>query len=308
MNYLIVAVLLLIVFTFLSDRKIRSIDDVKLQKLDIYDEISIVERKMNIIYFQFNKSKKEQVKELLKQLDKYNNENIILQDNRLVLDDHQLKTIIANYILTEEKTCGFNIQYEYKTSKKQLKRLVNKMYVLGINYIDVFDKQTIFSYGVVIIKREKLLNILYAFDMHQKYKVRNLKKKIIVSFLPSYLTKYNMNENDKKLKITIKQIYIDKITSSNILLVLKTLLLSIAGWGVAANVILAALNINDGIYPLIIAIVTYYCYTYIFKYIYKTMGKYRVIVSYLFPIYIILYIILTVYTFLNKGINSAQAS
>jgi len=120
-----------------------------------------------------------------------------------------------------------------------------------------------------------------------------------------YNIEYNKNEIEKT---TLKSIYISKIKEANIDIILKILLLIISGSIITTNLIYSILNINNNISNVIISGVIYYCYSYIIRYIYKPIGKQRIIATYIFPFYFIAYIIVGISTWCTKVIKKVHAS
>lgn len=271
MDYFAVILLVIIIFTFLSDKKVletqeinKKIDNIDRRVEEIYNDLLIIE---------FNKAKNEdEIYELInRKLIKSCNKYIILKDKDLKISNNSIKKMIANYINQNERKCVFIVNYEYKYIKnKKSKDILNELYIAGINYINIFSKAHVNGGAITILKREEI-------------GTGNKKKVKCINFSPC---------NDIKI-ITNKKSFnhlLNKLTDiydSDFKMILKSLLLIVLGVTVTTNLIHAITILN--IEQIIIASMIYWCYSYVLNYMYSPIGKYRIISKYLLPIYIIIY-------------------
>lgn len=290
MDYFSVIVLVIVIFIFASDRSVKSIDNIIKEKTDIniLQEIRNVKEKIDVIKIS---TKDMHYANILKITKKTKNKYVLLQNSELELTEKDIDTLIANYIYSNKISCGFNLLYVYCEKKWTFK----KLYLDIINYLNIFNKKELSTYGVVICAKEDFS------------KCENKFKKDIVSYTPSQYTHVEFTKDEIKTT-KLKRIYISKISEANIDIVIKILLLIISGSIITTNLIYSIFNVNNNINGLIISLVVYYCYSYIIRYIYKPIGKQRVIATYIFPIYFISYIIVGISSLVSRGIKKVQAS
>lgn len=290
MDYFSVIVLILVIFTFVSDRNVKSIDKIKNEKqdLDLEKEINYIKENLEIIKIE---SKNMTYDNFFKTTNDFKKEYILLQNSRLKLSRENIDTLISNYVINNKKTCGFNLLYSYTKKKWSLKRI----YIDIINYLNIFNKTELSTYGVIICKKEELKQDEKTFE------------KNLISYTTSEIT--NIDFSDEEIKTSrLKKIYIKKLSKADISISIKIFLLIISGSIITTNLIYSVFNVNNNINGLIISAVIYYCYSYIIRYIYRPIGKQRVIATYIFPIYFITYIIVGVYTALAKVIKKVHAT
>jgi len=289
MDYFSVIVLVIVTLVFVSDRKVKSIDKIINEKTDVnlYEKIHDIKEKMTVIEIDTKEMDYDNLVKITQGIDK---EYILLYNRQLQLTNEDIDLLIANYINCETP-CGFNLLYIYQNKKWSLK----KIYVDIINYLNIFNKKDFSTYGAIICKKIDLME-----------DDRNLKSRLI-SYTPHKTTYIEYNKNEIE-KTTLKSIYISKIKEANIDIILKILLLIISGSIITTNLIYSILNINNNISNVIISGVIYYCYSYIIRYIYKPIGKQRIIATYIFPFYFIAYIIVGISTWCTKVIKKVHAS
>lgn len=290
MDYFSVIILVIVAFIFISDRNIKSIEKIKQEKtnINIEQEIDNINEKLEIIKTESKNINLDNLQNIIK---KSNNQYILIQNNEIELSKEQLNMLLANYINLDQHPCGFNLLYTYKEKKFSLK----KIYLDIINYLNIFNRKEINSYGVIICKKSDLLL------SEEKFIDK------VISFTPNEITDIEYKKQDINTH-KIKNIYFKKISNANIEIILKIILLIISGSIITTNLIYAIFNINNEINNLIISLVIYYCYSYIIRYIYKPLGRKRIIATYIFPIYFIAYIGIGIYTWFSKVIKDVQAS
>lgn len=288
MDYFSVIILIIVTFVFVSDRNVKSIEDIRKNKNDIDSEIQSIKSNIEII----NVSSLEMNYNNVIYLAQNSKEEYVLLKNREIdLKEEDIDIIIANYVSTEKRTCGFNLLYEYNEVKWSLK----KLYIDIINYLNIFNKYDLSTYGIIICTKNNLaLN-------EQEFKQK------LLTYTPAEFTDIEYNKQEISAS-KLKRIYINKLTKSNVSIIVKILLLIISGSIITTNLIYSVLNVNNNISGVIISGVIYYCYSYIIRYIYKPVGKQRIVATYIFPIYFIAYIGVTIYTGISKVIKKVHAS
>lgn len=292
MDYFSVIVLVIIVFVFVSDRNIKSIDVIQQEKtsVNIEQEIYNIKQELEIIKFNTKDIESIKHKDTLNIIKKSNKKYILIKNVEIKLNNEQINTIIANYISSNKNPCGFNFIYTYKTGKWSFK----KMYLDIINYLNIFNKKDLDTYGIIICNKSDL-----ALD---KTELKNR----IISYTPNEISDIEYNKEDINT-LKLKNICLKKISNANIEIVIKIALLIISGSIITTNLIQSLLNINN-INDLIISFVIYYCYSYIIRYIYRPIGKKRIIATYIFPLYFIVYIVVGTYTIFYRVIKNVHAS
>lgn len=292
MDYFSVIVLIIIIFIFITDRKAKTIEEIKTGNDNIQNEIDDVKQNLEIIEVS---TKDMNYDKLLKNIQskKLEKEHIIIKNNRIKLNENDIDTLIANYISSKGRICGFNLQYSYNEKRWSIK----KIYVDIINYLNIFNKQKLSTYAVIICKRE---------DRDKLQDEKNFKENLI-SYTPTEFTNITLTNEEIK-KDNLKKIYTYKLESANISITLKILLLIFSGSIITTNLIYYIFNVNNNINGLIIAAVIYFCYSYIIRYIYRPIGRRRVFASYIFPLYFIAYIVVSIYTLIMKVIKKVHAS
>lgn len=197
--------------------------------------------------------------------------------------------LIYNFIYRKEILCLYNGRYSFKTSEKAGRWEKIKLYIYSnlLNYINIFDKQSNDSYMAILGKCEDIENY-------------SSKKKSISYLADGLIARINLEKKEEKKKVIT--MYIDCIKNLSIGTSLKVGIFLFSTGSVTLNLIRSAFNISSDIYPFILALSIYYCYTKILQHMYKSIGKIKYLATYLFPIYILIYIIVTI----NIGIHSLK--
>ena len=288
MDYFSVIVLILITFVFASDRSIKSIEQIGSENVDIYPKISDIKNKIEILTL--NESEMN-YNSITKRTNNCNKEYILIQNKKLHLTENNIDEFIANYIISNMNPCGFNLVYVYNEERGSFKGI----YLDIINYLNIFNKKQLSTYGIIICKKQDL----------------SKGKKYFQSKITSYTSNKNtyilLKDNEIK-KSKLKKIYIRKISRANLDIIFKLFLLIFSGSIITTNLIYAIIDANNSVSGLIIPIIIYYCYSYIIRYIYKPIGKKRIIATYIFPIYFISYLVITISTLASKVIKKVQVS
>ena len=161
LDYFVVILLVIIIFTFLRDKKILDIQKIKQNIPELEDKINSILQDIEVKSFKNINSEQD-----LTNIEFCTSKYLIIIDEKIKLTRREQKTLIANYINEHEKICGFNVSYEYSRKnnnrkiKDKIKNILNKLKVIAINYINIFSKQQLSSYGIVICKREEIFKIL----------------------------------------------------------------------------------------------------------------------------------------------------
>ena len=290
MDYFSVIVLVIVTFIFISDRNIKSIERIKEEKkiLDIEQEIENIKEKLQVIKLS---SKDMNYINILEKIKSCKKEYVLLQNNELEVDDNKITVFIANYIDVNKKACGFNLIYVDKEKKWSLK----KIYLDIINYLNIFNKKDLSTYGVIICRVQDL------------NKSENKFKKELVSYAADNITYIEFDKEKVKTK-KLKRVYLRKIQEANFDIIIKIFLLIISGSIITTNLIYYIFNVNNNINNLVIALVIYYCYSYIIRYIYRPIGPRRIVATYIFPVYFIAYIVVSIYAYMTRVIKKVHAS
>lgn len=241
MNYLAIVLLIVIVILILPNRKVYSIEEIKLKDPDIKGKI-----------------------------DKIKSEDSLFIKTKYKLSEQQKEIIIANYIVNGYRS-GV-IEYKYKCTGKNI---LKKIIVTAINYIHIFNKNSLSSASIKFISKEK--------DEPLNY------------FTSDYFTidisRINIRDIINKANY--------KISPKNVVIVFLTILSNTI---ITTNVIYYIFNFK-GLYELICAMSIYFCYYYINYNIYRVIGRAKVLSTYLFPVYLLLYTGYAIYINIFRRIN-----
>lgn len=291
MDYFIVFLLVLIIFTFLSDQKVLQIDEIERKIKHLNKEISRIHNDLLVI--SIDENTKNDTSTLLETIrEKINNDNkkyIMLKDSNVKLTAKEIKLIIANYINKEEKMSGFLANYEYQyIENRKFKNMWNELRNMGINYLNIFSKSDIKVHSVIIMKNTEVENV-----------ITNSNK--LITFAPCEELKILPSKINKEEFLR----KIEKVYDSDIKAILKSILLVIVGVSVTANLIYAVYSLHLG--ELIIAYIMYWCYSYVLKYMYSPIGKYKVLARYLLPLFVVIYLVFQLINSIKrKGISNKK--
>ena len=276
MNYLAVFILVMMVFFLMSKKqivpcRIRQLDDSDIKKIEYI--------KNNIGYI-FTKNKSET--QIMDEINKSNKKYLLLSQNESI-SEHDSQLVIYIFYLSCAKPCGFNAEYYYDSAQSYSKKIIGAFATACVNYIQMLRKSDVYSYYYVCVKKEDIIN--------SKCKIQNfelsehLKQKLTKSEFKNYILR-----NDK-LKIgSLINFFFTIIT----------------GTIVTANVwynLNSVINHEASIYNVIACSLIYVCYANLFAKLYGPMGYFRFIASYLFPIYIVVYVISTAYYYIRSIIG-----
>lgn len=291
LDYFAVLLLIIIIFTFLRDKKILEIQKLQQDIPDLEEQIDRVLKDIKIVCFEDVENKKE--------IDSNGYKHLIIFKKGLNLTRRDKKLLVANYINEKEKVCGFNVSLEYVNRsnikiKDKIKNVMNRLKVIAINYMNIFSKHKLNSYGVVIGKREEIIKMLK----------EEISYKEIISFIPNEQISVEL----ENVKLNKEVFWNNKI---DIALILKAFLLILVGTTITTNVVyeivmlFKTLSLN---YTLMTAFALYYCYVYVLNYLYKPIGKYKLLSTYILPIYIAAYVYILISNSLKSRIKKVHAS
>lgn len=291
LDYFAVLLLIIIIFTFLKDKKILEIQKLQQDIPDLEEKIDRVLKDIKIVCFEDVENKKE--------IDSNGYKHLIILKNGLNLTRRDKKLLVANYINEKEKVCGFNVCLEYVNRsnikiKDKIKNVMNRLKIIAINYMNLFSKHKLNSYGVVIGKREEIIKMLK----------EEISYKEIISFIPNEQISVEL----ENVKLNKEVFWNNKI---DIALILKAFLLILVGTTITTNVVyeivmlFKTLSLN---YTLMTAFALYYCYVYVLNYLYKPIGKYKLLSAYILPIYIAAYVYILISNSLKSRIKKVHAS
>lgn len=289
MDYFSIIILVIITFIYITDRKIKSIEDIIKQNgnNDIIKKLKKVKEKIFIVNLDFENISLNTIKEIVNNNNEY--EYFLLQNKLLKTYNKFRDVLIANFINNKEKISGFNLRYNTNT-----KWIINfkKIYLNVLNYLNIFNRNDITTYGVIILKRK---DIKYLMQNDSRIVCKNI---ISYTYSKTFNIEINIDNiiNKNKLNCIFKKIF-----NCDFKIVLKFLLLIFTGYLITSKLLISFFSITENFSIFFIATIVYICYAYILKYIYEPIGKSRIISSYLFIIFFLIYpFILSYMHYLNN--------
>lgn len=288
MDYFSVLVLVLVVFIFISDRKYRSLDEIQKENKDIIYDVDNLKKKLEIIKLNIKDINYNNVRKIIKNIDK---EYIILQNKKVLLDEKQMDGILANFIDVKERPSGFNIIYRLYNDKSVIK----KIYVDIINYLNIFNKKELTTFGILICKKAE-------FEQEEE-----IFKNKLISFINCGAVQATFNKKDFEKK-NFKKIYLNRLSNASFSVTLRIVLLIFSGTIITTNLIYSIFNAHNNFNLLIVSSTIYYCYSFLIRYIYKPIGKHRIFASFIFPIYFFMYLTIGIYELVLNVIKKVHAT
>lgn len=276
MNYVAITFLVLVVFFLLANKKLIPYEEI-IKNNNLRRDVEQVRK--NIIYI--NREQVETIEEIETRLSKTNFKYVVYGEIN-DLNEEQVNVLIANFVNANKKTCGMGYQFEYISKEKRIKTLIYKLLVACLNYIEMLSRHDKLNYSLIIAETNKL--------------VQDIKSNNIVSFTLTPLLARKVEKEDLKESILKKH----QISLRNTISILLTI---IAGTVVTANIIYNLINVihlQGSVYNVIACALIYICYANITVEIYKPMGIFRFVASYLFPLYIVVFVIFTAYYYIKE--------
>lgn len=280
MNYLAIFILVIVVIFLLQKKQVTKYKEENVSKENL-TKMHYIKENTEYIY-----TKDKTDIQIVDEINTSNKEYVFLTKEDKITQN-QIDIVIYNFILEEENVCGFNMLYYVQNTKGIIKNIATHILVACINYIQMLRKEDIYSYHFVCLKKDNIL----------KGKTKNInKKKVNVQcfelseFLKKEVTTFRVKE------FVLKR---NKLRISSILNFAFAIL---AGTVVTANVIYnlnEVINKNASVYNVLACALIYVCYSNILSKVYSPMGRFRFVASYLFPIYIVLYVVLTAYYYIK---------
>lgn len=255
----IAIIVLTLIIFFLMTKKKPDVQD-----LSVSNEIQYVLDNITII------SSYEELKR------KTINTQYVLIANKELADISKL-VIIKNFVANEFKTCGFNYHYTVLKKDKFFKKIMNELKAVCVNYINIMDN----SHTVICGKSENIKE--------------DIQKNNIISFEASEKLKADIVEYNFSKKVTEKF----RINLKSFVSVFLTIF---SGSIVLANVLYNAVQLmqfKGSIYDIVVCVLIYICYSNITIYVYASLGKFKFIASYFFPIFIVLYLLFSTYYYIK---------
>lgn len=282
MNYVVIAFLIMVIFLLLPNRRIY--ERAKIEKLygkNITEEVKNIQS--NIIYI--NKQEIQNLSLVEQKISNSHSKYVVLCD-KASLKGKVLDIIISNFILSGMKTSGFNYKFVYGLKKINLKNIIRKIFVVCINYIVILARNNYTAFDIIISKADCFVD--------------DIKNKRIIKFGANPELSQDIS-NDFH---SFKKCYMDKYSKAKYKIdidgTLSVLLVTLAGSLITANIFVIILNPIDNIWDIIVCAISYICYSNIISQLYNPIGKFRLIASYIFPVYIVVYFLYTSYYFIRK--------
>lgn len=272
MNYISIAILLLIIFFYSKNKDVYSYQEL-IDEQEVKLKLNLIKKELLII---------DDCKELKKLQETVRNSNkqYVIVTNVGTLEQGHIDTVITNYIKNDERLSTFVVQYFPLKIASRIRNLINNINIACLNYINIMGKKVNFQQDIIIGKSQEFLN----------------------NSVPDYF------KTSSELSIIVKgpvrpylvRPYLDKRYKLNFNVVISVLLTLFASTIITANLaynIVVLIYQDSNLYNLVASIAIYFCYSNIHSKIYKSMGKFKIIASYFFPIYVLIYIIITLYYF-----------
>lgn len=280
MNYLAIFILVIVVIFLLRKKQVIEYKEENILEEDLAKVKYIKE---NIVYIHTKDKTDTQV---IKEISSSNKEYVFLTKEDKV-SQNKVDTVIYNFVLANEKTCGFEMLYHFKKNSLNFKSIFGQLLTACLNYIQMLRKEDVYSYYFVCLKRQEVERELKSGARKSKIKLQSFE---LSESLSKYITSFNVKAFVlKRNKLKISSIF-------NFLFVI------LAGTVVTANVIYnlnEVINKNASVYNVLACSLIYVCYSNILSKVYSPMGRFKFIASYLFPIYIVLYVGLTAYYYIK---------
>ncbi len=274
MNYLAIFILVIVVIFLIQKKQVMRYDEKNISEEDL-KKMQYIRNNLECIC-----TKGLLHKEITNKMKNAKSEYILLSKSESV-SKNQIDIVLYNFILANESPCGFDALFYFEKKSRKIKDVLFKFMAACMNYIQMLRKEDIYSHYFVCLKKEEL----YVKKVNlQSFELSNsLRKKVTKFRVKEFVLKRN------KLKFST---------------ILNFAFVILAGTIVTANVIYnlnAVISRKASAYNVLACALIYVCYSNILGKVYSPMGRFRFIASYLFPIYIVLYIIVTAYYYIKNG-------
>lgn len=287
MYYTALISMVLVLFLFLKDKKLLSKEYI--QKRSHKYDIEEIEKRQKYI--------KENIECMFYtdniDINSIKEKYVLLYREDVVLCDELLEEIYLNYIIQKEKPCAFsgryNVDESIKAKNKFKEKLKGFLYSNLLNYICIFDKDNIDNYFIIILKKEEIESLF-----NKQIPLKNVKS------FDSEKICININYKTQEERRDVFEKYLYSIRNMSMKTTVRIGLFIFTAGTVTVNLINNIINLEKNIYLSLVSIFMYYCYSKITRYIFKSVGKLRYIAPYLFPLYVISYIITYIYIVIDK--------
>ena len=289
MYYTALISMVLVLFLFLKDKKLLTKSDIQ-KRSNRYNIDEIEKRQKHI---------KENIKCMfytdninIEEIDK---EYVLMYREDVALSDELLDDIYLNYIIQRENPCVFSGRYivdervNVKNKFKIKEKVKGFLYSNLLNYICIFDKDNIDNYFIIILKKEELESLF-----NKKISLKDVKS------FDSEKICINIKYGTKNERRDIVEKYLYGIRNMSIKTTVRIGLFIFTASTVTVNLLNNIINLEKNIYAVLVSVFMYYCYSIVTRYIFKSVGKLRYIAPYLFPVYVISYIITYIYIVIDK--------
>lgn len=269
--------IVLVLFLFIDERKLKTKEQIE-KRLN-KQEIEEYTKKIKDIQNNISVKEVENIEYMEDILKNVTSEYVFLLEKELNLSDNIKEQIIYNYILGNQAICFLKGKYSSrKVKKKTFLNLKNGILIDILNYINLFYKDKIDNYCIIIGKVSDITKYI------KKYKVKN--------------NRYSCTEEVYIYLKSSKEVFLkykESIKNINIKTVVKIGIFIFSTGSITWNFVRSVIMIENDVYLFLIATAIYYCYTKVVGYMYKTIGKMKYITRYIFPIYLVIYIFTYLY-------------
>lgn len=278
--------MILVLFIFIDKYELKDVEKIfkhlKMQDSDQYiAKKTYIKSNLEIIKMKTVFQKDEKMPDSEKQY-------VMLYKEGIEINDGLKDLLIYNYIISKTSIAVFEGSYILRTNneKKKFKKIQAQIMSNFLNYINIFDKENIDNYFVIIAESSEL---------------QNIKTKRITHFFGNNINlEINIEDNSKKKEL--QELYVNGIKGMSIKTSAKIGLFIFSIGSVTLNLIRSVINITDNFYAFLVSLAIYYCYTMVVKCMYRSIGKMKYVFTYMFPIYILVYFTLMIYI----GIHSLK--
>lgn len=280
MNYLAIFILVIVVIFLLQKKQVIEYKEENVSKENL---VKVKYIKENITYI-YTKDKTDT--QIVKEINASNKEYVFLTKEDKVKQNN-IDTVIYNFVLANEIPCGFEMLYHFKKNSLNFKSVFGQLLTACLNYIQMLRKEDLYSHYFVCLKKQDVVKELKSDVRKSKIKVQSFE---LSESLSKYITSFNVKA------------FILKRNKLKLSSILNFWFVILAGTVVTTNVIYnlnEVINKNASVYNVLACALIYVCYSNILSKVYSPMGRFRFVASYLFPIYIVLYVGLTAYYYIK---------
>lgn len=281
MNYLAIFILVIVVIFLIQKKQVVRYGENNVSEENL-EKMKYIKNNLECIC-----TKEMSHNNVLNRIENSKAEYIFLSKSASVTES-QMDLVIYNFVLSDETPCGFDALYYFEKTPKKLKNILTNLIVACMNYIQMLRKEDVYSHYFVCLKKEAISERKIKI---QSFELSNeLCKKVTNFRVKEFILKRN------KLKLSA---------------ILNFAFVILAGTIVTANVVYnldAVISKSASAYNVLACALIYVCYSNILGKVYSPMGRFRFIASYLFPLYIVLYVIMTAYYYIRKIVGEVSVN